>query len=161
MELCPTATLIELFEGYTAADVKQKEDDYFVGQSSCTVDLDFSHPAIDESLIASAAVSATPLVRAESSDSNDDYDLSSLVSPGCIYIHHTLSLNIAKKPLYLLHVDTCQSDDVCFALLRQWQHSLAIATTPDENDEGLTLSPSFRLSPIRLGLPHVVRNASC
>ncbi|DBA81620.1 TPA: hypothetical protein ACH3X1_007377 [Trebouxia sp. C0004] len=35
MELCSTAELIELFEGYTAADVKQKEDDYFVSESSC------------------------------------------------------------------------------------------------------------------------------
>ncbi|DBB06472.1 TPA: hypothetical protein ACH3X1_012028 [Trebouxia sp. C0004] len=41
--------LIELFEGYAAADVNQKEDDYFVSDSSCTVDLDYNHPAIDES----------------------------------------------------------------------------------------------------------------
>ncbi|DBA89522.1 TPA: hypothetical protein ACH3X1_016172 [Trebouxia sp. C0004] len=81
MELCSTAELIELFEGYTAADVKQKEDDYFVSETSCTVDLDFNHPAIDESLVASAAVSTTPLARAELGDSNEDYDLSSLVSP--------------------------------------------------------------------------------
>ena len=46
MELCSTAELIELFEGYTAADVKQKEDDYFVSETSCTVDLDFNHPAV-------------------------------------------------------------------------------------------------------------------
>ncbi|DBA94596.1 TPA: hypothetical protein ACH3X1_002178 [Trebouxia sp. C0004] len=65
MELCSTAELIELFEGYTAADVKHKEDDYFVSKSSYTVDLDFNRPAIDESLAASAAVSATPLARAE------------------------------------------------------------------------------------------------
>ncbi|DBB09009.1 TPA: hypothetical protein ACH3X3_007637 [Trebouxia sp. C0006] len=81
MELCSTAELIELFEGYTAADVKQKKDDYFVSETSCTVDLDFNHAAIDESLVASAAVSTTPLARAELGDSNEDYDLSTLVSP--------------------------------------------------------------------------------
>ncbi|DBB00179.1 TPA: hypothetical protein ACH3X1_014011 [Trebouxia sp. C0004] len=85
MELYSTAELIELFEGYTAADVKQKEDNYVVSESSCTVDLDFNHPAIDESLVASAAVSATPLARAELCDSNDDYDLSSLASRLNIY----------------------------------------------------------------------------
>ena len=49
----------------------------------------------------------------------------------------------------MIVVGARQSEDVCFAQLGLWQHSLAFATTLDENDEGLTLSPSFRLSPTR------------
>ncbi len=46
MELCSSAELIELFAGYTAADVKQREVDYFVRESSCIEDVDFNHPAL-------------------------------------------------------------------------------------------------------------------
>ena len=70
-------------------------------------------------------------------------------------MHHTSSPNhkCHQELLYLLHVGACRSSGVCFALLGQWQHSLAITIIPDEN-EGLTLSPSF----CPLLIPHLSRS---
>ena len=44
------------------------------------------------------------------------------------------ALTIVKTFYSLLYVGTCQISSVCLALqqLRQWQHVLAIATTPNE-----------------------------
>jgi len=79
MELCSTAELVELFAEYTAADVQQKEDDFFVSESHCSVDLDFNHPALDVSAT-TAPVSAGVLARAQLGDSNEDFDLNDMIS---------------------------------------------------------------------------------
>ena len=73
---------------------------------------------------------------------------------GVEHVHHTSSPNRCQDLIKLLHVGTCQVNDVCLALLGQRQHSLAIAiaTTPDENIEGVILSPSFRPSPFAIPL---------
>lgn len=76
--------LIELPEGYTAAHVEQKEDAHFVRESSCPVDVDSNQPALLESLVAQAALSAATLASTILGDSNDcnEYNLSSVVSTG-------------------------------------------------------------------------------
>ena len=70
---------VELFAEYTAADVQQKEDDYYVPESRCDVDIDFNHPALDVSPV-TAVVSAGVLARAQLGDSNEDVDLEDMIS---------------------------------------------------------------------------------
>ena len=71
-----------------------------------------------------------------------------LWSLGLEHIHHicTSSPTHCQDLIWSLHVGTCQVNDVCLALLGQRQHLPAIASIPDESNEGLILSP-FALRP--------------
>lgn len=75
MELCSTAELVELFAEYADADVEQKKDDFFVKDTHADIDIDFDHPALNETAPASAL-----LARVELGDSNEEYSLDDLVS---------------------------------------------------------------------------------